>query len=231
MLAAVDLRPATVTSLLFSLDVGASWRPCQLSAEAFRVTGLFSHPGGADTRMLVVGALNGTASLGVAVDTRAVYTRDCVGRDSATGDYELWAANWEACVQGRRVTYVRRRRSAQCRVPPAALQNNTFAVQPCECARADFTCAACFRLTAAGECEPDTPACANPQPPPTPCIGFYSAPSGTALCVRALCFVSGFGARCLCVCVRVKGIASARVTRAWAACRPLCWRRSCGRVR
>ncbi len=183
MLAALDLRPIAVTSLQYSLDVGISWSACQLSSVPFRVTGLFTHPMGADTRLLAVGVLNSTTSVAVLVDMRAVHTRDCVGWQTPTdaaSDYELWLANWEHCVMGRRVTYVRRKRSAACR-SPAAFQNNTYSIVNCECVRDDFVCANCFRLDEDGKCVPDTTVCANPRPAPTPCVGFYGAPSGFAL--------------------------------------------------
>jgi len=177
ILAMAPLDQATDT-LSYSLDEGLTWTYCTFTNEAIRVSGIDSDPLLQSTNFIIYGlSASGTSEI-IHIDFMGVHEGECVGHETPgdmNSDYEIWEPTDSegdiACILGRTLKYVRRKRDSLCCIPVTIDQSDVVFVNNCTCTVENYECDYCFTFNQDTEtCDVD-PECSpyNPHVPPYPC--------------------------------------------------------------
>jgi hypothetical protein len=152
-----DTSNATTSVFRYSLDYGATFEQCQLSASNFTVQNVITRVVGgvrdsATNHFLFYGTRAGGAggaSTGVLVAAffDRLAERNCTGFEEAgspSSDYYQFMTqkSGDGCTLGRSIVYARKKTSAVCHVP--AMATTELSSTPCPCARSDYECDFCF---------------------------------------------------------------------------------------
>lgn len=135
---------AATDSLLYSFDEGVTWISHRISEHAFQIENIIIEPEANSHQFLIYGYRENVGVV-VHVDFEGLHERECIGHDQPDAhdsDYEKWSPSDRRlngkCLMGRTVTYIRRKREAQCYVPEAF--ERPVAAQNCACTASDFEC-------------------------------------------------------------------------------------------
>lgn len=137
--------------LLYSWNEGDTWEELEISETPFEITNIIIEPTNTALSFLVHGK-----KTVVAIDFTSLNKRNCQGidnPDNIDSDYELWSPNDESnpkCLMGKRVTYERRKREAEC-FNTQNFERKLF-IQNCECTEEDWECDLGFERKNQGPC-------------------------------------------------------------------------------
>ena len=132
------------TNISYSWNEGETWESLQISDTPFEITNIIIEPTNTAQSFLVYGIADNTRGLVVGIDFSSLHKRNCQGIESPDdfdSDYELWSPNDEAnpkCLMGKRVTYLRRKREAEC-FNTQQFERKLF-IENCECTEEDWEC-------------------------------------------------------------------------------------------
>jgi len=178
MLMTLDI--ALTNEMRYSIDEGLTWTSCQMTAVNYDVDDIVSDPKMSSGIFLVHGKRDGKGVI-VQVDFADVHENDCIGYnspDTPTSQYETWEPSdirGNNCLLGRRLQYIRRKRTEKCDNPANIDTSAVTIVKNCSCTEENYQCDYCFTRSKDGTCILDVSYCANfdPKQPPAKCNGIY----------------------------------------------------------
>lgn len=135
----------------YSWNEGLSWETLEITKNPFEITNIVIEPTNTGLSFVIYGE-----NCLVGVDFSSLHPRNCQGFDSPDAydsDYELWSPNDEnnpKCLMGKKVTYVRRKKEAEC-FNTQQFERKTF-VENCECTEEDWECDIGFERKGKGPC-------------------------------------------------------------------------------
>jgi hypothetical protein len=143
-------------TLYYSWNEGLTWEALKFSSTKVKVDNILIKPGSTSLKFLLYGS---TKSKGVVVslDFSSLLEPQCRNPNSPgtdASDYELWSPNdgrsGSRCLMGRHVTYIRRKREAEC------YNGETYEAitetENCECTPSDYECDVGYYRDKAGSC-------------------------------------------------------------------------------
>jgi len=169
-------------SILYSWDQGVTWKTLKISDAPIQVENIIIEPEAISEKFVVYGWQDDSIGVLIYIDFAELHeTRTCVGHDapdSPASDYETWTPSdgrlGGKCLLGHKVSYTRRKRTAQC-FNPEKHERSQF-IEHCPCTEEDFECDYGYkRKIEGGECVPDPDA----KPAPTDiCKDFHYVSKG-----------------------------------------------------
>ena len=167
----------------YSWNEGETWEELEISETPFEITNIIIEPTNTAISFVIYGDLNNGESVVVGVDFSSLHTRNCQGFDNADSidsDYELWSPHEEItlkCLMGKKVTYTRRKREAEC-FNTEQFERKVF-VENCECNEEDWECDLGFERKNKGPCvEIKSLKSLNSNEEPETCSHYYYRTQG-----------------------------------------------------
>lgn len=153
------------TVLQYSWDEGLTWESFQFSEDPVEVTNILTEPSNTATRFVVYGTTQTKNDNGrieeqgivATVDFKNLHQRNCQGvttPNDKDSDYEEWTPNGKInpeCLMGKKVTYVRRKREAQC-FNGEEMERQKL-IDFCKCTEEDWECDLGFHRGEDGTCQ------------------------------------------------------------------------------
>jgi hypothetical protein len=170
-----DTNNASTSVFRYSVDYGATFAQCRLSASSFSVQNVITRVVGgvrdsATNHFLFYGErVEDEMRKGVLVAAffDRLADRNCTGFADAgapSSDYYQYMPQKsdDGCTLGRSIVYARKKTDAQCHVP--AMESTELSSTPCPCTRADYECDFCFNrnLSNTTQCIPFASAACAP---------------------------------------------------------------------
>jgi hypothetical protein len=141
-------------TIYYSWNEGMTWSPFKFSDKKLEIDNIIIEPSATSQKFMVYGSrsVSGTSdknsnSVGAVyfLDFGELHAKRCKGVEAPgtpDSDYEKWTPSdgrlGDKCLLGHQVTYIRRKREAQC-FNGEKLERRTF-VKHCKCAESDFEC-------------------------------------------------------------------------------------------
>jgi len=173
------------TEVYYSWNEGLTWQILKISDVPIEINNIITEPSNTAEKFLIYGRASDQTSRGViiAADFTPVHQRWCQGQDKPNtpeSDYETWTPNGKIsphCLLGRQVSYVRRKREAECF---SNEQHETWRyVKSCECTEEDWECEIGYERFGSGPCLPlDEKETEKSHRPPEECKGYYYISQG-----------------------------------------------------
>jgi Sortilin, neurotensin receptor 3,/Sortilin, neurotensin receptor 3, C-terminal len=146
-----------VTSVKYSLDVGATFRDVELKVpegQSIRIQHIITEPTGTTKNFVVIGNLKNGSAAAINLDFDHVFTRQCeVNTEEATlSDFEEWTPNTnDSCTFGSKVQFLRRKIDRDCYVGDVYKKLEPKS-SPCSCTIADYECDQYHILNSDNQC-------------------------------------------------------------------------------
>jgi len=143
-------------SISYSWNEGKTWEELEISETPFELTNIIIEPTNTAQSFVVHGVADNGRGIVVGIDFSSLHKRNCQGIDSPDSfdsDYELWSPNDESnpkCLMGKRVTYLRRKREAEC-FNTQQFERKLF-IENCECTEEDWECDLGYERKDKGPC-------------------------------------------------------------------------------
>mmetsp|Transcript_57564 Transcript_57564/g.167171 ORF Transcript_57564/g.167171 Transcript_57564/m.167171 type:complete len:931 (+) Transcript_57564:102-2894(+) len=151
-----DLKKTS--EVVFSWNEGQSWFDFKVSKTGFEVDNILTEPNSTATTFVMFGTREEGVGVLYYMKFDAMGFPACKGvwaADSVSSDYETWSptdgASSESCLLGQKLTYTRRKRTAQCW--NGEKFERPVVQKKCACTQADFACEIGFtRAVGSKEC-------------------------------------------------------------------------------
>eukprot|EP01017_Pseudomicrothorax_dubius_P026780 TRINITY_DN3020_c0_g1_i4.p1 TRINITY_DN3020_c0_g1~~TRINITY_DN3020_c0_g1_i4.p1 ORF type:complete len:750 (-),score=167.04 TRINITY_DN3020_c0_g1_i4:24-2273(-) len=172
-------------SLLYSWNEGLTWDQFNFTNDTIEVTNIMIEPSNVGQKFVLYGetTLNKKRKgVVVALDFSTLHQRTCKGAnspDASDSDYEKWNPYGESlskCLMGRQITYIRRKREAECF--NGIEFDRPEHVKNCECTEADWECDADFERPEGGGPCARIDGTDIDYKPPLKCDGYYYVSQG-----------------------------------------------------
>lgn len=181
-----DNRNPTNT-IYYSWDEGLSFQDLIISDEKILVTNVIIEPTSTSQHFVVYGEKNKKGKkegVVIGLDFTGLHEPQCRNAnkpDTSESDYETWTPNdgraGHDCLNGRKVTYVRRKRESQC-FNGLEFERITR-VENCQCTEEDYECEIGYSRSSMGEpCTKDSSNTDIAIKPPEDCRTYYPITKG-----------------------------------------------------
>lgn len=144
-------------TLYYSWNEGLTWESLKFSSTKVKVENLIIKPGATTQKFILYGSSKAKGVV-VSLDFSSLHEPQCRNADLAgteSSDYELWSPNdgraGSRCLMGRHVTYIRRKREAECFNGES--YEAVTEIENCECSPSDYECDVGFYKDRAGSCQ------------------------------------------------------------------------------
>ena len=168
--------------IYYTWNEGLTWEELKISEDPFEITNIIIEPSNTETAFIVYGESTKGKGVIVSLDFEAFHAKSCQGHDKPneeSSDYEIWTptATGSKCLLGRKISYVRRKREAQC-FNGEEFERPTF-VENCACTEEDWECDLGYAREKDGPCKLTNPNKENSDyKPPQNCSSFYFVSQG-----------------------------------------------------
>lgn len=183
---AEDTKPTN--QIHYSWDEGLTWEDLTISDDKLMVRNIIIEPSSTSQHFILYGETNKNGEkkgVVIGLDFSSLHEPQCRNPDnpdSPESDYEKWTPNdgrtSKECLLGKKVTYVRRKREAQC-YNGLEYERQIF-IEYCNCTEEDYECDVGYERSEPGQpCQ--LPGNQNEEEihkPPTNCHGFYQISRG-----------------------------------------------------
>eukprot|EP00331_Platyophrya_macrostoma_P012271 CAMPEP_0176421916 /NCGR_PEP_ID=MMETSP0127-20121128/9447_1 /TAXON_ID=938130 /ORGANISM="Platyophrya macrostoma, Strain WH" /LENGTH=888 /DNA_ID=CAMNT_0017802715 /DNA_START=25 /DNA_END=2691 /DNA_ORIENTATION=+ len=182
-----------VKNIFYTWNEGLSWHTLDVSETPIEITNIITEPSNTAQKFILYGrtAANTQDSKGVVkarkgvligIDFSSMHERTCVYPDKPNddiSDYETWSPHGhivDDCLMGHKITYVRRKRQAECFNPQEF--DKIYDYKNCQCTEEDWECDLGYERT-----KDDGPCVLSAgkeisYEPPEECDGYYTISSG-----------------------------------------------------
>jgi hypothetical protein len=188
-LIADNINPTNI--ILYSWDEGLTFEETKISDEKIYIKNIIIEPTSTSQHFIVYGETVSKKGFkkGVAIglDFTGLHEPQCRNPDNpdtSDSDYEKWTPNdgkGKECLLGKKVTYIRRKREAQCY--NGLTYERKINVENCQCSEEDYECDLGFHRVAPGEpCtsmdQSNSSSSLEFHNPPADCKGYYTISKG-----------------------------------------------------
>jgi hypothetical protein len=189
ILIADNINPTNI--ILYSWDEGLTFEETKISDEKIYIKNIIIEPTSTSQHFIVYGETVSKKGFkkGVAIglDFTGLHEPQCRNPDNpdtSDSDYEKWTPNdgkGKECLLGKKVTYIRRKREAQCY--NGLTYERKINVENCQCSEEDYECDLGFHRVAPGEpCtsmdQSNSSSSLEFHNPPADCKGYYTISKG-----------------------------------------------------
>lgn len=169
---------AATKKIYYSWNEGLTWENLVISDDKIEVTNIIIEPSNTAEHFILYGRTTGQKQRGVviSVDFASLHERNCSNPNNpgaADSDYELWSPNGgisEECLMGHNITYVRRKREAECFNTEG--WDHWYDYNNCKCTEEDWECDIGYERVKNGPCKSVTNETVSFDPPED-CRGDY----------------------------------------------------------
>lgn len=184
------------TQIYYSWNEGIKWAQLEISDTPIVVTDIITEPSNTGQKFIIYGRTSLTetakATKGVLIglDFSTLQPRTCRlpdKPDDEKSDYETFRPGGlksEECLMGHQVTYIRKKRNAECFNPEEL--DRVYSYKNCECTEEDWDCDIGYERSKNGTCVLAKTRMSH-HPAPEECHGFYNGTSGYRKVVGNTC--------------------------------------------
>lgn len=201
LIVVAPLEKAT-KSVFYTWDEGLSWKRLEFSDKPVEVSDIIIEPNNTSDKFLLLGtttitgekgAVKGRKGVAAVLDFSGLHERPCEGYWDAFNkpegtDYELWTPNGKVspdCLLGVKMTYVRRRRDAQCYNPEMFEFMSSY--ETCACTEDDWECDFGYERDSSNQCVRSNKTKTDIVTIPDDCNDFYYVSQGYRLIAGDYC--------------------------------------------